>query len=117
MSRLLADPTRGIVIHMVNRARSTCHVIVRSPDRTRILASVLACPRSPRSLDPFVSRLRLDGEAGTVLLVASDSGAILARQRIDATSGAARRPYPDPDDRPAQERLAALWQAPGETRA
>ncbi|MDQ2684151.1 MAG: hypothetical protein M3Y37_11565 [Chloroflexota bacterium] len=59
-----------------------------------------------------MSRLRLDGEGGTVVLVASDSGAIVARQRVDLGANTSNGPLPHRDIRQAYDRLAALWLAP-----
>ena len=58
-------------------------VELRQPRRTRILANGLQVKPHFRSLDPYISRLVHDGKAGVVVLIDNQTGAIVARRRVE----------------------------------
>ncbi len=54
------------------------------PRRTTVLAVVDHAKPSRRALDPYVSRLVLDGKIGWAVLVSEATGDVVARRRIGA---------------------------------
>ena len=61
---------------------ATCRVELRQPRRIHLLAAAITVRPHFRSLDPYLSRLLHQGRAGMVVLVDNETGAVVARRRV-----------------------------------
>ena len=62
--------------------RASYRVEFRQANQIRVLAEDLDAKPHRRALDPFVSRLKLEGKTGEVLLIERATGAVVARQKV-----------------------------------
>ena len=62
--------------------RAPYRVEFRQKNKIRVLAPHLDANPNKRSLDLFVSRLKLEGQTGVVVLIERETGVVVARQRV-----------------------------------
>ena len=65
----------------------TYRVVLRQPRRITVLAVVSGEKPHHRTLDPFASRLLLEGVSGVLELVDDATGTVVARRRLEPLGG------------------------------